>query len=215
MWQSHFHSPRFVSWLYNRKAVFLFHEWYNSVGGSQQSIIKNSVLWDIVLFDTSNQTSSLAIYIWKSLRWIIVCVNVMYYEFSACAHYSLCLSMAKEKTILVDSRGGALFIKCITHLGRLSWSHSPLHIIIGRTWYTISPHYSCNYSQSFNTDLLLSYNKEIFNWVQTIPPENLLLLLITVTKIKHVAWCKLYLILPMCTADRSHAWCLRESCPTL
>ena len=33
MWQSHFHSPRFVGCLCNRKAVFLFHEWYNSVGG--------------------------------------------------------------------------------------------------------------------------------------------------------------------------------------
>ena len=31
-----------------------------------------------------------------------------------------CLSMAKEKTILVDFKGGALFIECITHVGRLS-----------------------------------------------------------------------------------------------
>ena len=31
MWKSHFHSPWFVSWLWNRKAVFLIHEWYNSV----------------------------------------------------------------------------------------------------------------------------------------------------------------------------------------
>ena len=31
MWQRHFHSQRFVSWLYNRKVVFLFHEWYNSM----------------------------------------------------------------------------------------------------------------------------------------------------------------------------------------
>ena len=31
MWQRHFHSPRFVSWLYDRKAVFLFHESNNSV----------------------------------------------------------------------------------------------------------------------------------------------------------------------------------------
>ena len=31
MWQRHIHSPRFVSWLYKRKAVFLIHEWSNSV----------------------------------------------------------------------------------------------------------------------------------------------------------------------------------------
>ena len=47
MWQSHFHSPRFVSWLYNRKAVFLFHEWYKSVGTAGLSR-----KYDILLFGT-------------------------------------------------------------------------------------------------------------------------------------------------------------------
>ena len=45
MWQSHFHSPRFVSWLYNRKAVFLFHEWYNSVVGIKMRYVLKFYQW--------------------------------------------------------------------------------------------------------------------------------------------------------------------------